>query len=699
MNLFVFFKKQRLLTAALILLFGAAVTGVLFFFSDPSGKGNKPLPLTLTADTVEKEDCMITAVGTKTFYPVSIEDALIELKQLEYEYTGSEIRPGKDNGGGLLTVSVNGVVLMKNVDYTVFFSDNVNAGRSSARLIVTGIGDYTGEKSITFSIVPAPTSALPGSNENGGLLLSWSEVPGADGYQLECSLDDTFDPSRCFYEECEGLSFDFTDSIEPGESVYVRIRAFILSEKASSADDPELLRVYGEYCDPARVYAKNAIHSMSLSGSSFVYAGKDVCPGVTAYSGKGEKLILDADFTVSYLNNTAPGVATAVVSGTGDYSGELSADFVIKPSKNILALTSVSGGKITVSWNADPDCDGYIILYSSDPGFSRYDYFTTYDSARTSATIDTGSKSEETWYLKLSAFVVTNRERGSWKGVYSDVIIAVTNPAGNAASASPGSSPPAPTAPSTQDSPGSTAPYVDLKELRVILTKQISDYTGKWSVFVKNLRTGEELVINNRKCFPASLMKLFIMAAAYQEVEDGKLNEEPLIKNITEMITVSSNSASNLLLGQIGYKTPKVWIERNGYPDTYFCRGFLSGVNYKNTVIASGDNYSTVTDIGRLMASIYNGTCVSKAASAKMLNLLKNQVRVSKIPAGVPDGVETANKTGEVSKNTHDCAIVFLDGNPYVLCVMSEFSDSAQKWDGKVTEISETVFDYMKNLV
>ncbi|MBQ9544011.1 MAG: serine hydrolase, partial [Clostridia bacterium] len=195
-----------------------------------------------------------------------------------------------------------------------------------------------------------------------------------------------------------------------------------------------------------------------------------------------------------------------------------------------------------------------------------------------------------------------------------------------------------------------------------------------------------------------SLTKLFIMAAAYQAVEDGSVAEEDIITNLTEMITVSSNSASNLLLGQIGYTAPKEWIKENGYKDTYYCRGFLSGVDYENTVIGSGNNYSTVVDIGRLLTSIYDGVCVSEEASAKMTELLKKQKRVSKIPAGVPVRIVTANKTGEVQNNTHDCAIVYLEENPYVLCVMTQISHDAQTWDFAITDISRTVFEYMEKL-
>lgn len=46
-------------------------------------------------------------------------------------------------------------------------------------------------------------------------------------------------------------------------------------------------------------------------------------------------------------------------------------------------------------------------------------------------------------------------------------------------------------------------------------------------------------------------------------------------------------------------------------------------------------------------------------ASKKMLKYLKAQQRKGKIPAGLPKGVKSANKTGEYGPYEHDAAIVF----------------------------------------
>ena len=74
-----------------------------------------------------------------------------------------------------------------------------------------------------------------------------------------------------------------------------------------------------------------------------------------------------------------------------------------------------------------------------------------------------------------------------------------------------------------------------------------------------------------------------------------------------------------------------------------------------------------------------------------MLDMLKHQQWRAKIPAGLPEGVVCANKTGEYGNRQHDAAIVYSDGADYILVVMTE-GDSASI--GHIGSISKTVYQY-----
>ena len=67
-----------------------------------------------------------------------------------FTYSGAELKP-------TVRVSINRVVfddeqLIENTDYTVTYSDNINAGTATAT--ITGIGAYSGSKNVTFTIEP-----------------------------------------------------------------------------------------------------------------------------------------------------------------------------------------------------------------------------------------------------------------------------------------------------------------------------------------------------------------------------------------------------------------------------------------------------------------------------------------------------------------------------------------------------------------
>ena len=96
---------------------------------------------------------------------------------------------------------------------------------------------------------------------------------------------------------------------------------------------------------------------------------------------------------------------------------------------------------------------------------------------------------------------------------------------------------------------------------------------------------------------------------------------------------------------------------------------------------------------------------VNAEASAEMLALLTSQTKTAKIPAGVPSGTATANKTGELADSgklgvvENDIAIVFDKEHPYVLCVLSnniKNNSSAQNTIKKISADVYTVYDLPK---
>lgn len=243
-------------------------------------------------------------------------------------------------------------------------------------------------------------------------------------------------------------------------------------------------------------------------------------------------------------------------------------------------------------------------------------------------------------------------------------------------------------------------PVEGMEDLRQQLEGMISAYEGDWSVYVCDLMGEEYLEINSHPVKAASLIKLYIMGAVLEQVEAGNLTDDDSLNQLlTAMITVSDNESSNELVRRLspdgtnheeGMKVVNAFAQAYGYEDTSQGRDLRDF----REVPAEGENYTSVKDCGLYLRRVYEGECVSPEASARILNLLKQQTRTWKIPAGVPDGIVTANKTGELSDTENDVAIVYAPGGDYVLCVTSTGIPNPGTAQSNIVNISSTVYQY-----
>lgn len=247
-----------------------------------------------------------------------------------------------------------------------------------------------------------------------------------------------------------------------------------------------------------------------------------------------------------------------------------------------------------------------------------------------------------------------------------------------------------------------------LSELKNKLESEISSYDGEWSVFVENLSSGDYIEINNKKMVSASLIKLFIMAELYNEVNDGNIGEEEISSDVRQMITISDNEASNRLVAKIGggkyldMTSPSFiagmqkvnnFAEKLGCPDTQQQRDMKDS---RDKPIPE-QNYTSVRDCGTLLRKIYQNSLINEEYSDKMLDLLKKQTRRAKIPAALPDNIICANKTGELSDVENDAAIVFSPAADYILCVMSNSLSDTATARKNIIYISDCTYRFFNN--
>ncbi len=609
----------------------------------------------------------------------NIKTASVGLSETVFDYTGKEVIPSAQNGKEPVSVHFQGNLLQRDRDYTVSCSNNIEPGHNTAKLIVTGKGNYTGKAEASLTILPKQTKNVQVTADRGFVYVSWDEQQEAELYRVVYSTRKDFSDNRHEFLVTGGSGADITEGYTGGDTVYVKVCACYSGET-----DP----LCGPDSEVKSVKVQGVLNSLAITGSERIYSGQEVTPECKVYSTQQEELTVGKDYVLRYSDNAGPGRGTVTAEGMGNYSGTVSGQFDICLPRNEITALSSEPGVVSMEWKEDKNAEGYYLLCSQTTDFSSFSY-VDFDKTKTSARINTRTMANGTWYFKICSYVLSKDADQERIGVYSDVTSAAVMAAEQSSD---------PSRPEESSQKGSGSGNGGLSALETTLRQTVNSYNGIWSVYVKNLRTEETISINNCRLYTASEMKLFGMTAAYQAIEDGRISEDSLKDLLEAMITVSDNAAFNEIVLKIGVTSVSDWINANGYTDTFQCAGFVSGDHYWDTVIGNGYNYSSVNDCGRLLESIYNGQCISKEASEKMLGLLKRQQITFKIPSVIPDGIVTANKTGEYMGTNHDCAIIFLEGNPYILCVFSQTDGYYLQYTDRIRDISSIVFQYMSSL-
>lgn len=246
--------------------------------------------------------------------------------------------------------------------------------------------------------------------------------------------------------------------------------------------------------------------------------------------------------------------------------------------------------------------------------------------------------------------------------------------------------------------------HVSWDSLKSDIERRLSDQQGDWAVYVKDLKTEDEMEINEHSMESASLIKLFIAGTTLEQIENHTLTETETISHaLHEMITVSDNESSNVLVRsflhegepfQKGLDIVNAFNEEYNFTNTIQ----VNGIADPSLWISDGRlNSTSPADCGHFLEMVYNGELVSHYDSFRLETLLNNQQVNYKIPAALPEGTHIAHKTGEVDDTENDVAIIYTPFGDYIFCIMStDLYDTGAAVD-KIHEITRVVYDWFTN--
>lgn len=259
-----------------------------------------------------------------------------------------------------------------------------------------------------------------------------------------------------------------------------------------------------------------------------------------------------------------------------------------------------------------------------------------------------------------------------------------------------------------------------------LLRSAIGRIPATVGVYGRTMAPGPPLVSYNADVsFPsASTIKMLIMLTAFRLAEgDPSVMRKPItFRNrdfiggsdflahasngqqftvhelVVPMIQVSDNTAANILITHFGFDAINATAHHAGMAHTFLKRHFLDTA----AILKHHDNRTTPADMAHLLFEIERGTregikTVATPESCRaMINIMLGQTDRDKIPAGIPHGVQVANKTGEVTGTRADVAIIDPFGlSPYVLAV---YTENLNDWSGGaygIANISRLVYHHV----
>lgn len=252
---------------------------------------------------------------TKTFriLPRSITNASISTSSIsDQSYTGSELTPA-------ITVKDGSTTLTKDKDYTITYNNNTEPGQAS--VTVTGIGNYTGSVDKTFNIV---AKDLSGSSVSVSNIADQTYTGTALSPAVSVTYGDTT------LTEGTDYALSYVSNVNAGEAT-VTITGTGTYYTGSISKEFNII---------AKSLSDSSISIETIADQ--VYSGYSLTPTITVKDNSSE-LTGGQDYTVSYTNNVNAGTATVTISGTGNYSGDITKTFYITPvSIRSATISSIS---------------------------------------------------------------------------------------------------------------------------------------------------------------------------------------------------------------------------------------------------------------------------------------------------------------------------------------------------------------------
>src|SRR6266705_3865753 len=219
---------------------------------------------------------------------------------------------------------------------------------------------------------------------------------------------------------------------------------------------------------------------------------------------------------------------------------------------------------------------------------------------------------------------------------------------------------------------------------------------GVLGVAILDHTTGQKYFLHADEVLPtASSIKIAILAELYHQAQQGKINLGGLytlqssdlvggsgvagaltpgvtrltIRDVAAlMISVSDNSATNVIIDRIGIENVNALLDSLGLTHTRLRRKMMD----LKAAAEGRENVATPREMMTLLEDLYRGKVLNKTFTEDFFKLLSIH-KESYITRELPEDLRVANKPGELEGVRNDSGIVFTGNRPFVISVMTSY--------------------------
>ncbi|MBD2166069.1 serine hydrolase [Calothrix membranacea FACHB-236] len=231
-------------------------------------------------------------------------------------------------------------------------------------------------------------------------------------------------------------------------------------------------------------------------------------------------------------------------------------------------------------------------------------------------------------------------------------------------------------------------------------------------VLLVDLDTGSYVDINSSASFPsASTIKIPILVAFFQDVDAGKIRLDEMLtmqqsmiaggsgnmqykpagtqytalEVATKMITISDNTATNMLIARLGGIEAVNQRFRSWGLTTTAIRNQLPDLQ--------GTNTTSPKELATLMAMVNQGNLVNMRSRDRLLDIMRQTEKDTLLPSGLGTGATIAHKTGDIGTMLADAGLVDMPtGKRYIAAVMVQRPNNDARAEKLISGISRAAY-------